>query len=94
MTNPSVALPISPFSPTNMNTNYKRIVNNSVPKFINGYRFNFPLKLSDFDVIKSNESNFVNFTPTTSPQDGHLGWVEELEYELQSGMTEFNLLTQ
>lgn len=94
MENPSFAFNYSfPNNPTIAPTK-KTFVNTSIPKFINSYKFSFPLTFSQFKSIKDNETNFVNFTPTLFPQDGHDGWIEELEYSLKTSVTEFNLLTQ
>lgn len=54
--------------------------------------FSHPLSNSDFKTILNNNINFIDFSETTT---GHIrGWIDKLEYDNKTGLTDFKLLTE
>lgn len=76
----------------NMSNGSKTIINNTVPRIRDEYTFKSPVPIEDFLTFKNNPGNFIKFSPTELPQDGGIGWIEELGFTVKSSETEFKLL--
>lgn len=77
----------------NMGNGTKALLNTTVPRITKEQKFKAPVPIDTFLTLKDDPENFFKFSPTSVPQDGNIGWVDEVEFSVKTSMTEFKLLT-
>lgn len=68
----------------------RKIINHNKVKPLKEYTFSFPLTFDQLNLIRSNESDFINFVNNNI---SHNGFIEELEYDIKRGVANFKLIT-